>query len=117
MILVGAALAAMSMFAATSLADTMNDEIDYLIGEIGSSGCTFMRNGKFLSARFARGHLRSKRRLNAHLIDSTEEFIEKIASRSVTSGKPYLIKCRGQAAQPAGDWFTGLLAQYRGSYG
>ncbi len=93
----------------------MHDEIDYLIAEIGRSGCNFIRNGKMHSARIGRAHLRSKRRLNAHLIDSTEEFIEKIASRSVTSGKPYLIKCRGRPAQPAGEWFTALLAEHRGS--
>lgn len=112
--LVGAALAAISLVAGVSLADTMNDEIDYLIEEVGKSGCTFIRNGKYYAGRRARAHLQSKRRLNGHLIDSTEEFIEKIASKSVTSGKPYLIHCKGQDAQTAGEWFSALLAEYRG---
>ena len=93
----------------------MNDEIDYLLTQVGSSGCTFYRNGKRHSARVAREHLQSKRRHNAHLIDSTEEFIEKIASRSSISGKPYRIRCRGQGEQTAGEWFSTLLVSYRES--
>lgn len=95
----------------------MDDEIDYLISAVGKNGCHFVRNGKRYSVRDARSHLRSKRRRNAHLISSTEEFIEKIASGSVTSGKAYLIRCKGQADQPAGEWFTTLLAGYRNKSG
>lgn len=96
-------------------ADTMDDEIDYLIGSVGRSHCVFIRNGKRYTGSDGRAHLRSKLRLNARHIDSTEEFIEKIASRSVMSGKPYLIRCRGEGKQPLGEWLTALLAEYRGT--
>ena len=112
-ITVGAALAAMTLFAGVSLADTMDDEIDYLLSEIGKSHCTFIRNGKRYSGQDARAHIRSKYRYNAELVHSTEEFIEKIASESSMSGKPYLIRCSGQDEQRVGEWFTGLLADYR----
>ncbi len=110
---VGAALAAISLIPAASLAETMDDEIDYLISSVGKSGCTFIRNGKRYSRKDARAHLKSKRRRNAHLIDSTEEFIEKIASKSSTSGKVYLISCNGEDQQTAGEWFTAVLRKYR----
>ncbi len=96
-----------------TLADSMNEEIDYLISSVGTGGCTFIRNGNRLTGRDARTHLKSKRRRNAHIIDNTEEFIEKIASRSVTSGKPYIISCKGEDQRNAGEWFTLLLAQRR----
>ncbi len=96
-----------------TLADSMNEEIDYLISSVGKGGCTFIRNGNRLTGRDARTHLKSKRRRNAHIIDSTEEFIEKIAGQSATSGKPYLIRCKGENQQNAGEWFTALLAQRR----
>ena len=112
---VGATLVAILSFPVASLAETMDEEIDYLISEVGKSGCKFIRNGKRHSGRDARAHLRSKRRLNAHLIDSTEEFIDRIASKSSTSGKPYLISCRGQDRQTANEWFSALLTKYRGS--
>lgn len=110
---VGAALAAIALSATISLADPMDDEIDYLLSEVAKSRCTFIRNGKRYPGRDARAHLRSKYRYNAHLIDSTEEFIEKIASKSSMSGKPYLIRCSGQDEQTAGGWFTALLQTYR----
>jgi hypothetical protein len=81
-------LIALALLPAPTLADTKDDEIDYLISSVGKSGCTFIRNGKRYSGRDARAHLKSKRRHNAHLIDSAEDFIEKLASKSSTSGKP-----------------------------
>jgi hypothetical protein len=108
-------LFAFTLCSASVLADTKDDEIDYLISSVGKSGCTFIRNGKRYSGRDARAHLKSKRRHNAHLIDSAEEFIEKLASKSSTSGKPYLIRCIGEDKQTAGEWFTAVLTSYRGS--
>ncbi len=93
----------------------MDDEIDYLISSVGKIGCTFIRNGKRYSGKDARAHLKSKRRRNAHLIDSTEEFIEKIASKSSTSGKVYVISCNGEDQQTAGKWFAAVLGKYRES--
>ena len=76
-------------------------------------GCVLVRNGVRFTGRESRRYLESKRRRNAHLIDSAEAFIDKIASRSVTSGQPYLIKCRNQPRQNAGEWFAALLAERR----
>ncbi len=104
-----------ALMPAVSVADTMNDEIDYLIDSVGRGGCTFIRNDRKYLGRDAREHLRSKRRLNAQLINSTEEFIEKIASESSTSGAPYLISCRGQQQETAIEWFSALLEKLRGS--
>ena len=111
--IVGAVLTAILLMPGGTLADTKDEEIDYLISSVGKSGCTFIRNGKRYSRKDARAHLKSKRRRNAHLIDSTEEFIEKIASKSSTSGKVYLISCNGEDRQTAGEWFTTVLRKYR----
>ncbi|HJO10955.1 MAG: DUF5329 family protein [Gammaproteobacteria bacterium] len=108
-------LFAFALMPAVSLADTMDDEIDYLIGSVGRDGCTFIRNNMRYSGREAREHLRSKRERNAQLIGSTEEFIEKIASGSSTSGRPYLIRCRRQQQLTANEWFTALLEEHRDS--
>ena len=96
-----------------AVADTKNDEISYLINSVGKSGCSFIRNGERYSGKDARQHLRSKRKLNAHLIHSAEDFIEKIASRSSNSGQPYMISCQGKEQQMAKEWFTRLLALHR----
>lgn len=104
---------ALAVLSATAIADTKNDEISYLINSVGKNGCVFIRNGERFSGKEAREHLRSKRKRNAYLIHSAEDFIEKIASRSSTSGQPYLISCRGKEQQTANEWFTRLLALHR----
>ena len=96
-----------------AFADTKTDEISYLINSVGKNGCVFIRNGERFSGKEAREHLRSKRKLNAHLIHSAEDFIKKIASRSSTSGEPYMISCKGEEQQSANEWFTRLLALHR----
>lgn len=102
-----------ALLPAVYASEPMAEEIDYLIASVGRNGCSFIRNGRRYSGRDARYHLESKRRRNAHLFDSTEEFIERIASKSVTTAKPYLISCRGKERQTAREWFMALLAQYR----
>lgn len=109
----GCILLTVTLISATSHADTKNDEISYLINSIGKSGCAFVRNGERYSGKEARQHLRSKRKRNAHLVHSAEDFIKKIASRSETSGQLYMISCRGKDPQTANEWFTKLLALHR----
>ena len=92
---------------------SMDDEIAYLIDRVGRDGCNLVRNDRRYFGRDARGHLRSKLRRNAHLVNTTEDFIVKLASTSASTGRPYLIRCRGLDDQEAGDWFNTLLNDYR----
>ena len=94
-------------------ADSHEAEIQYLIDSIGRDGCRFVRNDRRYSNREARAHLKSKRELNEQYMASAEDFIEKLASYSVTTGEPYRIRCRGGQEQAAGDWFRTLLATFR----
>ncbi len=93
--------------------ESLNYEVNRLISAVGRNGCTFIRNGEKYRGRAAREHLRSKREQNEELVVTTEDFIEKIASTSATTGMPYLIQCRDQEERTLNDWFTELLEQYR----
>ena len=97
----------------TTVAETHEDEIQFLIDSVGQDGCRFVRNDRRWSNRSARSHLQSKWELNVRLVASAEDFIEKIASYSVTSGESYRIRCRGESEQPASIWFHSLLSRYR----
>lgn len=88
-------------------------EIDYLLSEVGGSHCVFIRNGKEHDARAAREHLASKRRRGRRYFDTTEEFIDRIASKSSMSRKDYHIRCDGNTVT-AKAWFTARLEAYRG---
>lgn len=93
--------------------NTVEDEIELLISEVGKDGCRFVRNDRRYSTRSARAHLRSKWELNEHLIASTEDFINKIASQSVTTGEPYIVRCRSGEETIAKEWFFQRLFSYR----
>jgi len=95
----------------------MNAEIDHLLATVVDSGCIFIRNGSEHDAAAARDHLQMKRERGRRYYDSTEQFIERIASRSSWSGKDYRIRCGGASEVTARDWFTSVLADYRNARG
>lgn len=95
-------------------AAAMDTEIDFLIGAVAGSSCTFIRNGKEHDAEAASEHLQMKRKRGKRYYDSTEEFIERIASKSSWSGRDYLIRCGSGATQTANAWFSSKLDEYRG---
>lgn len=109
------ALLVVGAFAVPAAAQTshVDLEIDYLVESIGESDCTFIRNGKEHDAEDARDHLQMKRKRGRRYYDTTEEFIDRIASKSSWTGKKYLIRCGGDDSVPAGDWLRNRLDDYR----
>ena len=100
---------------ATVRADTAADEeIRALIQAVTDSGCEFNRNGSLHSAEAAAEHLELKYSRGKRYANSAEAFIERLASKSSWSGKPYQMICDGEV-QPAGDWLTSTLATIRPS--
>ena len=97
-----------------TMAAAQETEIDYLLSAVEDSSCRFVRNDITYSSQEFLGHLRSKMELNAELINSAEEFIDKIATRSAVSEIPYVAICDGQL-KITQDWFFDLLASYRSS--
>ena len=94
-------------------ADQTATEIDYLLSTIGQSDCVFVRNGKEYDAQDAEAHLRMKYRRGKRYAPTTEKFIERLASMSSMSKKPYFIECGDEQRVPSGQWLTNLLSQYR----
>ena len=88
-------------------------EIEYLLDAVGSSGCTFIRNGRRHDADDAEDHLRMKYRRGKRYAPTTEKFIERLASASSMSKKPYYIECPGDEAVPTGEWLTAQLEGFR----
>ena len=97
----------------TVFADQAETEIEYLISTVGESGCTFIRNGSRHDADDAASHMRLKYRRGKRYATSAELFIERLASKSSFSGKPYAIECPGSDAVPSGEWLTARLHEYR----
>ena len=87
-------------------------EIDHLLEFVGTSSCTFVRNGEPHPAADARDHLASKYRFARSRITTADEFIRYLGTASSSSGEPYKIVCAGKEG-PAGAWLSGELERYR----
>ena len=87
-------------------------EIDHLLEFVGTSSCSFVRNGEAHPAADAREHLASKYRFARSKIGTADDFIRYLATSSSSSGEPYKIVCAGKEG-PAGAWLNGELERYR----
>lgn len=90
-------------------------EINHLLTMVGSSGCLFIRNGTEHEPADAESHLRMKYRNGRRYVSDAEDFINRIASKSSWTGRPYQVKCPGEPAKDSGPWLTAELNQFRGS--
>ena len=90
-------------------------EVSSLLASIEASGCTFYRNGTWHESKAAADHLRVKFDYLAArgLIATTEDFIERAATRSSLSGQPYEVKCGDASAVTSSQWLHDKLAQLR----
>ena len=106
-------LVAVLLTTSVAMAQDAETEIEFLLSEIGASGCTFIRNGDSHSAEDAEDHLRMKYRRGKRYANTTENFIERLASKSSMSRKPYWIQCPGQERVESGAWLFAKLADLR----
>lgn len=114
-----AAMAALILSGATTFAAPLpaaaKAEVTALLGRLQTSSCEFNRNGDWHAAAEARAHLERKLAYleDKNLVKTTEEFIERGASKSSMSGKPYLVRCAGAAPVESKVWLTRELTALR----
>lgn len=108
---------AVALFACSSVAFGADParEIVGLIDALAHSGCQFERNGRWYDADRARAHLQRKYDWlrKRDLVATPEQFIERAASRSSLSGKPYHVRCPGKPVQESATWFDAVLRRLR----
>ena len=108
----------LSMLVAFSLAAHAEQDVDaevaHLLVFVADSGCTFVRNGTEHSSQDAAEHLQMKFKRGRRYVDSAEDFINRLASESSWSGKPYTVQC-GDSVEASGVWLHRELAAYRQS--
>lgn len=110
-----AALAVAATAYAASLAPAARAEIDALLTRLETSSCTFERNGTWYPAAEAKAHLLRKLSYleDRGAVSTAEEFIERAASGSSTSGQPYRVKCSGYAPVESSAWMKAQLGAIR----
>lgn len=91
-------------------------EVQHLLNHLANSDCAMIRNDKTYEAEEATEHVQRKYDHYRDQITSTEEFIERSATRSLISGKAYHVACPGEDAVPSGEWLGDELGRYRAQF-
>ena len=86
--------------------------IEYLLAQVADSALEFVRNGKTHAGPDAAKHMRRKYEHYANRIHSPEDFIELAATKSMLSGKKYLVRDT-DGVIPTAEWLHSLLVAYR----
>ena len=89
-----------------------SDQVDYLINQVRTSDCTFIRNGIEHSANDAANHLNLKYSNAKKYARTGIDFIENLASQSSWTGIKYKIKCPNQPVTNTKDWLQKRLNKY-----
>jgi len=96
-------------FAAESLEQTIN----YLIDHVAKSNGTFIRNGVSHTPVEAVKHIKAKYEHFKNQIKTPEDFIRLSASKSLLTGKPYVVRTPDGKEMRLDVWLTEALKQYR----
>lgn len=92
---------------------TEKEKIEALIKHLeGLKDATFIRNGRDYNAKTAARFLRGKWDANEKEIKTASDFIEKAASVSSTTGKPYLIRFKDGREVKCGDYLRDELKKF-----
>ena len=85
------------------------------MSRLETSGREVNRNGTWHTSSEAKPHLLRKLQYleEKGTVQDTEQFIELVASRSSSTGQPYLIKCGNGAPVQSGEWFSSQLNAMR----
>ena len=99
---------------AAGLPPAEEKQIEALIATIERrTDATFIRNGRPFGAAAAAEFLRRKWRLREADVGSADDFIEKVASYSSTTGQPYLIRFSDGRETPCSIFLRTELSDLR----
>ena len=95
-----------------ALSKGVAQEIQFLLNAIEQSGCIFIRNGDKHSAGEAAAHLAKKYSKVKKRIKTSEDFINKIATKSFLTGERYIIECIEGQPMGTDDWLRERLTEH-----
>jgi len=87
--------------------------INYLLTFVEKSDCTFIRNDRPHTAQEAAAHMRRKYYHFKDEIKTPEDFIRLSATKSLISGKPYMVKTKAGQLLKSEIWLLEALESYR----
>lgn len=113
---VGLALCFLPPARAAEMSAAERQKIEALIKHVeGMKDAKFIRNGSEYDTATAVRFLRGKWDANAADIKTAKDFIEKAASVSTTTGKPYMVRFKDGKEMKAGDYLKAELKKLEAS--
>src|SRR4051812_43637464 len=103
------------LIAENSSSSDLAKTITYLLDYVEKSNAVMIRNGSEHTGKEAAAHLKTKYEHFKKEIKTPEDFIRLSATKSMVSGKPYLVRLAGGKEITCADWLTTALKDYRES--
>jgi hypothetical protein len=88
-------------------------EIDFLLALVAGSDCVFIRNGDEHDGEEAAAHMRRKYEHFDDEIVTTDDFIDKAATRSLISRRAYEVRLPDGTQMETARWLREELAAFR----
>jgi Family of unknown function (DUF5329) len=96
-----------------SAAESLNETIDYLLQYVANSKAVFIRNGSEHTPAEAVNHIKAKYAHFKDQIKTPQDFIRLSASKSLLSGKPYLVRTPDGKEMRLDEWLTKALEAHQ----
>ena len=99
-----------------SAAESLDQTINYLLDYVSNSKATFIRNGTSHTPDEAVEHIKAKYENFKNEIKTPQDFIRFAASKSLISGKPYLVRMPDGKEMRLDAWLTEALKAHRATH-
>jgi Family of unknown function (DUF5329) len=96
-------------------AESLDESIKFLLDYVAKSDATFIRNGQKHTPQEAVSHIKAKYEHFKSEIKTSEDFIRLAASKSLLTGKPYLVRAPDGKEIRLDVWLADGLREYRAS--
>jgi hypothetical protein len=93
--------------------ESLDQTIAYLLNYVGKSDATFIRNGTSHTPAEAVAHIKAKYDHFKAEIKTPEDFIRLSASKSLVTGKPYLVRTADGKEVHLDAWLREALQAHR----
>jgi len=93
--------------------ENLESAIQFLLKHVADSGLVFIRNSEKHAAVDAAEHMNSKYEYFRDKIKTPEDFIQRCASKSLMSGKLYLVVLENGEEVRTDAWLLSALTIYR----
>src|SRR6266403_4708592 len=109
----GIAFLIFALVIASSATESLDQTIGYLIDYVTRSNASFIRNGTPHTPAEAGAHIKAKYEHFRPQIKTPEDFITLSASKSLLTGKPYLVRTTDGRVMRLDKWLTEALQAHR----